>query len=210
MNHVSFDEALTLLRALVTTPIGSSARTPPWRFAPPCALREISTFQAEQGCVLPDDYTRVVTEFANGTVAGGPFDLFSLGMTKREDGHGPQVSYRPATEGALRRLFEHGLAKGFATDEDIAAYVADNGVPPPMFDDDVYPGAMPIACRGDGEWVYLAVTGQHAGTVWECSDGWMNPAPTPWLRPVSYAEWLAGEVAQQRGLVDEFRRLARI
>jgi hypothetical protein len=63
------------------------------------------------------------------------------------------------------------------------------------------PGSLPIACEGCGEWCYLAVTGADAGTVWEWANGWMSHVPTPFLRPVTYSEWVLVEVARQRALV---------
>jgi hypothetical protein len=184
----------------------------PWQFAPPCALAAVADFEKVHGAVLPHDYVRFITEYGNGTASGGPFVIFPLGMTVKDDGYGPLIPYAPPLNDALIRPFEHGLAtwSGGDFEEEIKEHVEENGEPPPTFDAEVMPGSVPIAYEGCGEWCYLAVTGADAGLVWEWANGWMSPVPTPWLRPVSFPEWVLGEVARQRGLIEEFRQLTGV
>ncbi|MBI2374424.1 MAG: SMI1/KNR4 family protein [Deltaproteobacteria bacterium] len=133
-------------------------------------------------------------------------------MTVQDDGYGPPIPYRPPVSDALSRTFQHGLAtwSGGDFEDEIKDYVEDHGEPPPTLDAEVMPGALPIAYEGCGEWCYLSVSGPEAGMVWEWANGWMSPVPTQWLRPVNFTEWILGEVARHRGLIDEFRRLAGV
>lgn len=208
----SFEQCIAFLRVLIATPAQSShhTTTEPWTFAPPCLAVEVDGFQNKHKVELPPDYVRFVTEFGNGTKSGGAFPIFALGMTLQEDDDGSLIPFVPSQIDALSQTFTDGLATwaGAELDDEINDYIADNGEPPPAFDADVMPGSMPIAYRGCGEWCYLSLTGPHAGKVWEFSNGWMNPVPTQWLRPVNFCEWIVGEVALQRGLIEQFRQFA--
>lgn len=207
----SFDQCISWLRILMATPTrpSTNTRTEPWTFAPPCSLLVVREFENQHRIELPRDYVRFITEVGNGTTSGGAFDVFPLGMTVQDDGYGPPIPYKPRVSDALSRTFQHGLAtwSGGDFEEEIEEYIEEEGEPPPMFDAEIAPGALPIAYEGCGEWCYLAVSGSEAGTVWEWSGGWMSPVPTQWLRAVNFSEWILGEVARHRGLIDEFRRL---
>jgi hypothetical protein len=169
-------------------------------------------FEQKHDVVLPLDYVRFVTEFGNGTVKGGSFTIFPLGMTLRDDGCEPLIPFEPTAAVALAQPFSHGLATwpGGDFEDEIKHYVEENGELPPTFNAEVMPGSIPVACEGCGEWCYLAITGPDAGKIWEWANGWMSPVPTPWLRQVTFPEWVVGEVARQRGLLAEFRQLTGV
>jgi hypothetical protein len=190
----------------------SSGMKEQWLFGAPCSLEAVRAFELEHRVSLPLDYVRFITEVGNGTTNGGSFALFPLGMTLKEDGYGPLRPFTPSVPDALRREFQCGLEtwSGGDFEEEIAEYFEENGEHCPTFDAQVMPGALPIAYEGCGEWCYLAVTGAHAGTVWESANAWLSPVPTPWLRPVRFSEWVLGEVARQRGLIDQFRKLTGV
>jgi hypothetical protein len=210
----SFDQCLSWLRVLMSTPTRPSTDTAkePWDFAPTCSLEAVREFEKKHGIDLPPDYVRFVTEVGNGTASGGPFAVFPLGMSEKDDGQGPLIPFRPSVPDALSRPFQHGLAiwAGGDFEDEIREYTEENGEPPPTFDAEIVPGALPIANEGCGEWCYLAVSGAEAGTVWEWANGGMGPVPTQWLRPVNFTEWILGEVARQRGLIGEFRQLTGV
>jgi hypothetical protein len=184
----------------------------PWVFAPTCSLRAVAEFQAQHQIQLPQDYVRFITEVGNGATSDGTFAVFSVGMTVDADGYGPPIPFTPPVPDALSRTFAHGLGiwSGDDGEDEINDYLEDHGERPQMFDGEILPGALPIADQGCGEWCYLAVTGPLAGTVWELSNGWLLPAPTQWLRPVNFTQWIVGQVALPRGLVAEFRQLTDV
>jgi hypothetical protein len=213
-NRPEFDPCISWLRILMETTPRPSINTAqePWGFAPVCSLAEVTAFERSHRIELPRDYARFITEVGNGTARGGAFGVFPLGLTVQDDGYGPPIEYRPPVADALRRPFQHGLATwaGGDFDEEIKDYIDDHGEPPPTFDAEVMAGALPIAYEGCGEWCYLALSGPEAGSIWQWANGWMSPVPTPWLRSVNFTEWVLGEVARQRGLIDVFRQLTGV
>jgi hypothetical protein len=72
------------------------------------------------------------------------------------------------------------------------------------------PGALPVADNGAGGIMLLVVSGAEHGRLWEQEGGaTLVPAPTPLVRSVGFAEWLAAELAKRMGrtdLLDAWRR----
>lgn len=95
----SFELCISWLNALLATPMQLSNNTTasPWTFAPPCSLDDVISFQNEHKVELPQDYIRFVTEFGNGTISGGAFSVFALGMALQDDGNGPPIPFVPLT-----------------------------------------------------------------------------------------------------------------
>jgi hypothetical protein len=206
-------QCLSWMRTLEALPSRPSTTTckSPWVFAPTLLIERIESFQRQHQVVLPTSYTEFLTQLGNGTAKGGWFQIFPLGMTVSLDNPDKLEVFEPSQPGALARLFEHGAACSEEFDDElIAEYLEEDGTLPTRFDDSVMPGALPLADEGCSEWCYLALNGEHAGTVWELSNGWLSPVPTPWLRPVTMMEWVVGEVARQRGLIDEFREMTGV
>jgi predicted Zn finger-like uncharacterized protein len=206
-----FEQCIAWLKHLVSSTQATSL-APHWVFGPPCTIDFVREFERRYSVRLPSDYVRFVTEVGNGTVGGGPFAIFPLGSVSNRDSPGQLVPFQPSTPASLGLPFQHGMAIWAGGDfaDDIRSYTEENGVPPQTFDADVLPGALPLADQGCGEWCYLAVSGDVVGTVWEWTGEWMYAVPTPWLRPVSFTEWIVGEVAKQRGLIGEFRSLTGV
>ena len=167
----------------------------------PLPESEVAAFEQRHGIVLPADYRHFITRVANG--GAGPFyGVFRLG----------EIDNKPWQEGdrfvgVLSQPFPHreawndlsGMPSNglYETNENEAerqrsAFEAD------YFDSTWVNGAIPICHEGCAIWVWLVLTGEEAGHLWEddrANDGGIRPVTlkngdratfSSW-----YNEWLA-------------------
>jgi hypothetical protein len=165
------------------------------RWDPPAREAMIASFEAEHGITLPADYKAVLLELGNGSE--GLISVFPLG----------EVIWDGDAVTLADWLSDVELAAAFPRSGDTGEMPAvDDDVAGDDDDDDANwnpPGALPVADNHAGGIMLLVVSGAQYGRLWEQEGGaTLVPAPTPLLRPVGFAEWLAAELAKRLGRAD--------
>ena len=150
------------------------------------AAADIEAFERDHGVTLPSDYHRFLTTI--GDRAPGPLGgliPFGHGLPDDDDEH---HLLDDDTRDRIGKPFP-GRDTG---DED-----ADDEHNGALDFDDFAHGVVPLA-SADMLTAWLVVHGTEAGRVWECDGGSWYRAATPLCRPVSFREWYAVWLSQNR------------
>ncbi|WCD91267.1 hypothetical protein KPP03845_200228 (plasmid) [Streptomyces xanthophaeus] len=150
-----------------------SAFEPQWR-EPALGYEAVSTWEAENGAVLPEPYRSLVGEIANGSSLGPPEDggLLPLGWLTPALPH--PADRNPAAPFPLQETWAWEGEPAEDHDERVA---------------DVH-GHGSVVLGTDDELSYwvLVVTGPQRGKVWLVSDVGAHPYPGP--EALGFLEWV--------------------
>ncbi len=175
------------------------------RWDPPTTSAALARFEVEHAITLPADYKQILLELGDGSE--GAVNIFPLG----EVIWGGEVRSLADwfDEVTLATPFPRAGDTGEIELVDGGALEDDSGDDDDESADWSPPGALPVADNGAGGILLLVVSGAEYGRLWEQGGATLVPAPTPLVRPVGFAEWLAAELAKRLGrsdLLESWRR----
>jgi hypothetical protein len=184
---------------------------------PSAAEADFVAFEARHRVTLPDDYKRVMATIGNG--CEGAFTVFPVGYA-RMDFEEPLVLLERGGSLDLGRPFPLATSRGYwhvdadaspGDDEEDPYDEELEGDPDEL--DSSYVGVLPVGFSVSGL-ALLVVTGKDRGLVWEHELGSTSiaPMPTPVVRSLSFAQWIAVELAVRlgrHGLIAQWREAPR-
>lgn len=171
---------------------------------PVIAAQELLDFERTHGVPLLEDYKAVLTRFGNG--CRGLVTLFPLGHVWWNNEELELDEWLPELD--LQTPFPFPRHAWHRDVDEEPEDDASNDDEEDDYDDDGdkawdAPGALPVADNHAAGVMLLVVSGPERGRMWEQDIGaTVVPAPTPLVRPVGYAEWIAAELAKRLGRMD--------
>lgn len=186
---------------------------------PAAADTDFVAFEARHGVTLPDDYKRVMATIGNG--CEGAFTVFPVGYARMHFEEPLELLERGETLD-LGRPFPLATSRGYWHVDADASPGDDEDDP---YDEELegdedgdeldfgYVGVLPVGFSVSGL-ALLVVNGKDRGLVWEHELGSPSivPMPTPVVRSLSFAQWIAVELAVRLGrhsLITQWREAPR-
>jgi len=163
----------------------------------PLSEAAVLEFEHRHSIVLPADYRHFITHIGNGGY-GGLFRLGDLRGKPWQEGDG--------FVGVLSRAFPHREAwndRSGAPSEELSRTDPDAGERQRVafekmyFDSSWVNGALPVCDEGSGALVWLVVTGEEAGHLWQddrYADGGIYPLKLTSGEPATFSAWYGSQV----------------